>query len=270
MDAGREGGRHPAGLRMRTDRFTGKVCVVTGGASGIGAAAAKGFAAEGGRLVLMDRDAPALREAAQALGARAVAVDVASRASVENAFAGLDAVHVLVNSAGVIGRSTLRNLAEEEWDRVLDINLKGTVFCTQAAAAKMRAQGGGAVVNVSSMAGKRVSFAGGAHYTASKTGVVGFTAHAAFELAPDRIRVNAVCPGPTLTGMTQQAGPERMAWVAAKIPLGRWVSAEDVANAILFLAGDEAAMCTGAALDVDGGILVSNGTTYEEYFANRS
>lgn len=256
---------------MRPDRFTGKVCVVTGGASGIGAAAAKGFAAEGGRVVLLDRNEVELHAMQKEIpGAKTFVVDVASKASIEAAFRELPAVHVLVNSAGVIGKSTLQNLPEDEWDRVLDINLKGTALCTQAAIGPMRRQGGGAVVNVSSMAGKRVSFAGGVHYTASKTGVVGFTSHAAFELAAYNIRVCAVCPGPTITGMTKKATPERLKWTAEKIPLGRWVSAQDVANAILYLASDEAAMVTGAALDVDGGILVSNGTTKEEYFGNRT
>ncbi len=256
---------------MRPDRFTDRVCVVTGGASGIGAAAARGFAAEGASVVLLDSNESLLMETAAAIArARALAVDVSSRASVEKAFGQIPLVHVLVNSAGIIGKSTLQNLSEDEWDRVLDINLKGTALCTQAVVAPMRAQGGGAVINVSSMAGKRVSFAGGVHYTASKTGVVGFTGHAAFELAAYNIRVCAVCPGPTLTGMTKKATPERLKWTAERIPLRRWVSAEDVANAILFLASDEASMCTGTALDVDGGILVSNGTTHEEYFANRT
>ena len=256
---------------MRPDRFGGKTCVVTGGASGIGAAAAKGFAAEGGKVVLIDRDEDELRAMERLIpGSKGFVVDVSSRASIEKAFKALEIVHVLVNSAGVIGKSTLKSMAEEEWDRVLDINLKGTALCTQAAAALMRKQGGGAVVNVSSMAGKRVSFAGGIHYTASKTGVIGFTTHAAFELAPDRIRVCAVCPGPTLSGMTKKTPPERLKSTAAKIPLRRWVTSEDVANAILFLASDEAAMCTGTALDVDGGILASNGSSYEEYFANRT
>ena len=256
---------------MRSDRFTGKVCVVTGGASGIGAAAAKGFAAEGGRVFLLDSNEIELEETSRAIrGSTPLVVDVSAKSSIEKAFKQIPAVHVLVNSAGVIGKSTLQNLPEDEWDRVLDINLKGTALCTQAAVAPMRAQGGGAVVNVSSMAGKRVSFAGGVHYTASKTGVVGFTSHAAFELAGYNIRVCAVCPGPTMTGMTKKASPERLKWTADKIPLGRWVSAQDVANAILFLASDEAAMCTGTALDVDGGILVSNGTTRDEYFGNRT
>jgi NAD(P)-dependent dehydrogenase (short-subunit alcohol dehydrogenase family) len=256
---------------VRADRFQGRTCVVTGGASGIGAAAARGFAAEGGKIILFDRDEEELQRLEKEIpGAQGFVVDVSSKASIEKAFKQLEAVHVLVNSAGVIGKSTLKSMAEEEWDRVLDINLKGTALCTQAAAALMRKQGGGAVVNVSSMAGKRVSFAGGIHYTASKTGVIGFTVHAAFELAPDRIRVCAVCPGPTLSGMTKRTPPERLRSTAAKIPLGRWVTSEDVANAILFLASDDAAMCTGTALDVDGGILASNGSSYEEYFANRT
>jgi NAD(P)-dependent dehydrogenase (short-subunit alcohol dehydrogenase family) len=256
---------------MRPDRYTNKVCVVTGGASGIGAAAARGFAAEGAKVFLLDFDEKLLQEtAAQIPGARGIAVDVSSKASIERAFKQLDAVHVLVNSAGVIGKVTLQNMTEDEWDRVLDVNLKGTALCTQAAIAPMRKQGGGAVVNVSSMAGKRVSYAGAINYTASKTGVIGFTSHAAFELGAYKIRVNAVCPGPTMTGMTKKSTPERIAATAARIPLGRWVSAEDVANAILFLASDEAAMCTGTALDVDGGILVSNGSSYEEYFSTRT
>ena len=179
-------------------------------------------------------------------------------------------VHVLVNSAGVIGKFTLQNMSEAEMDRVLDINLKGTMLCTQAVIAPMRAQGGGAVVNVASMAAKRVSYAGAANYTASKAGVLGFTWHAAFELGAYKIRVNAVCPGPTLTGMSSKRNAEQRAETAARIPLGRWVTPEDVSNAILFLASDEAAMCTGTSLDVDGGILVSNGSSYDEYFSVRT
>lgn len=252
-----------------------KVAVVTGAASGIGAAAARAFAAEGAKVALLDANGEGARAmAAEISGSRAFAVDVSSGSSIKAAFgAVLEAfgtVNVLVNSAGVIGKWTLQNMTEAEWDRVLDINLKGTALCTQAVIAPMRAQGGGAVVNVSSMAGKRVSFAGATNYTASKTGVVGFTWHAAFELGAYKIRVNAVCPGPTITGMTSKRTPEQIAATATKIPLGRWVMPEDVANAILFLASDEAAMCTGTALDVDGGILVSNGSSYEEYFSTRS
>jgi NAD(P)-dependent dehydrogenase (short-subunit alcohol dehydrogenase family) len=260
---------------MRGPRFADKVAVVTGAASGIGAAAARAFAAEGAKVALLDANEEGARAmAAQIPGSRAFAVDVSSGSSIKAAFGAVleafGAVHVLVNNAGVMGKWTLQNMTEAEWDRVLDINLKGTALCTQAVIAPMRAQGGGAVVNVSSMAGKRVSYAGASNYTASKAGVVGFTWHAAFELGAYRIRVNAVCPGPTITGMTSKRTPAQLAAVAARIPLGRWVMPEDVANAILFLASDEAAMCTGTALDVDGGILVSNGSSYDEYFSTRS
>ncbi len=260
---------------MRPARFQGKVAVVTGAASGIGAATARALAAEGAQLALLDVNADSAQKlAAEFPAAKAFAADVADAASIRAAFAAVmrefGSVHVLVNNAGVIGKWTLQNMAEEEWDRVLDINLKGTAMCTQAVIAPMREQGGGAIVNVASMAAKRVSYAGAANYTASKAGVLGFTWHAAFELAAYKIRVNAVCPGPTLTGMSSKRTPEQRAVVAARIPLGRWVKPEDVAHAILFLASEEAAMCTGTALDVDGGILVSNGSSYEEYFSVRT
>jgi NAD(P)-dependent dehydrogenase (short-subunit alcohol dehydrogenase family) len=260
---------------MRPDRFQGKVAVVTGAASGIGAAAARALAAEGAKLALLDSNEAALKAiAADIPGSLSVVTDVASAASITAAFdkvaKGLGPVDVLVNSAGVIGKWTLQNMTETEIDRVLDINLKGTMLCTQAVIAPMRTLGGGAVVNVASMAGKRVSYAGAANYTASKAGVLGFTWHAAFELGAYKIRVNAVCPGPTLTGMTSRRNEAQRAETAARIPLGRWVLPEDVAHAILFLASDEAAMCTGTTLDVDGGILVSNGSSYAEYFSVRT
>ena len=260
---------------MRRTRFHDNVAVVTGAASGIGAATARALAAEGAKVALLDTNEVALQGiAAEIPGSLAVAVDVASAASIQSGFEAVlkrfGSIHVLVNSAGVIGKFTLQNMSEEEMDRVLDINLKGTMLCTQAVIAPMRAQGGGAVVNVASMAAKRVSYAGAANYTASKAGVLGFTWHAAFELGAYKIRVNAVCPGPTLTGMSAQRNAAQRAETAARIPLGRWVMPEDVANAILFLASDEAAMCTGTSLDVDGGILVSNGSSYAEYFSVRT
>ncbi|OGA18655.1 MAG: hypothetical protein A3H32_14055 [Betaproteobacteria bacterium RIFCSPLOWO2_02_FULL_63_19] len=260
---------------MQTSRFQDRVAVVTGAASGIGAATARALATEGAKLALLDANEVALHTiAAELHGSEAIVTDVASAMSIHAAFDAVmkrfGAVHVLVNSAGVIGKFTLQNMSESEMDRVLGINLKGTILCTQAAIAPMRAQGGGAVVNVASMAGKRVSYAGAANYTASKAGVLGFTWHAAFELGAYKIRVNAVCPGPTLTGMTAKRNAEQRAEVVARIPLGRWVMPEDVSNAILFLASDDAAMCTGTSLDVDGGILVSNGSSYAEYFSVRT
>jgi NAD(P)-dependent dehydrogenase (short-subunit alcohol dehydrogenase family) len=159
----------------------------------------------------------------------------------------------------------------EEWRRVLAVNLDGMFHCTRAVLPAMKRRGGGAIVNVSSLAGKRVSFHGGANYTASKAGVLGFTRHCAFEFAIHRIRVNAVCPGPVLTPMVRAVSSEaQIAEIARLVPLGRWVGPEDVAEAIVFLAGPAASMCTGTTIDVDGGMMVSNGQPYQEYFARRS
>jgi NAD(P)-dependent dehydrogenase (short-subunit alcohol dehydrogenase family) len=157
----------------------------------------------------------------------------------------------------------------EAWERVLAVNLRGPFNGVQAVLPHMRARGGGAVVNIASVAGRRISFGGGAHYSASKAGLLGFTRHAAYELAPDHIRVNAVCPGPTATAFSgRMPSAEARAARAKKIPLGRMVEPADIADAILFLASDAARMCTGIALDVDGGVLISNDIPYEQYFAN--
>ena len=254
----------------------GKIAIVTGAGSGIGAATARAFAGAGARVALFDRDVEAARSVAAALaGAQAYEVDVAAPGSVRaaitaagDAFGGVD---VLVNNAGIESGWTIENMPEEDWDRVLAVNLKGAMLCTQAVIPAMRAKGGGAIVNVASVAGKRMSYHGGASYTASKAGMLGFTRHAAFELGGYGIRVNAVCPGPTLTPMVERNTTEAERTITAKmVPLGRWIKPEEIAQAILFLASGAAAMCTGAALDVDGGMLVSNGSSYVDYFARRT
>ncbi|MDB5872091.1 MAG: hypothetical protein JWQ07_1533 [Ramlibacter sp.] len=254
---------------------TGRIVAVTGGANGIGSACARLFASRGDTVYVLDRDAEAARPlVAQCAGSRFIAIDVSVKASVEAAFAEIarqsQRLDVLVNSAGVESRALLANLEEEAWDRVLDINLKGTMLCTQAAARLMK-PGGGSVVNIASVAGKRISYSGDVAYTASKGGVLGFTRHAAFELAVDGIRVTAVCPGPTLTPMIlRNLSQQRMDAVVETVPLGRWVQPEDIASAVEFLAGPGAAMCTGTSIDVDGGVMVSNGSRYQDYFAART
>lgn len=252
-----------------------RIAIVTGAASGIGAAAARALAAAGARVALLDRDAAGAKSGAAVIsGARAYTADVSDKTQVEAAFADVardfGGIDILVNNAGVESVYTVERMPEAEWDRVLAVNLKGAMLCTQAAIAPMRARKGGAIVNVASVAGKRISFSGGASYTAAKAGLLGFTRHAAFELGIHRIRVNAVCPGPTLTPMIERnLDQARRKGVEATVPLGRWVVPDDVANAIVFLAGDGAAMCTGTSIDVDGGVLVSNGSRYEDYFAHR-
>jgi NAD(P)-dependent dehydrogenase (short-subunit alcohol dehydrogenase family) len=262
-----------------SEDFAGKVVLVTGGGSGIGAATCRAFAARGARVAVVDRDAQAAeRVAAEITGrngnATASPLDVTNREGFTRLAAGITeatgGIDILVNGAGVTVRRMIGEMGAEDWDRVIAVNLTGAFNGIRAVLPHMRARGGGAIVNVASIAGQRISFGGTANYTASKAGLLGLTRHAAYELAPDRIRVNAVCPGPTATafgGAIPTA--ESKAARARKIPLGRMCEPEDIADPILFLASDAARMITGVALTVDGGVLVKNDTPYEEYFRPR-
>jgi 3-oxoacyl-[acyl-carrier protein] reductase len=255
--------------------FAGKIVLVTGGGNGIGAASCRAFAAAGARVAVIDRDGAAAEHVAAEIGrgAGGHALDVADGAAFARLAADVAAkeggIDILVNSAGTITRETIATMPAADWDRVIAVNLRGPFNGTQAVIPHMRKRGGGAIVNIASVAGRRISFGGGANYSASKAGLLGFTRHAAYELAPDRIRVNAVCPGPTATGFGggQVPSAEQKAARAKKIPLGRMVEPADIAEAVLFLASDMARMCTGIALDVDGGVLISNDVPYDEYFA---
>lgn len=243
--------------------------VVTGGASGIGAATAALLAQRGHHVVILDRAAPGTPIEGPVTH---MACDLAQEGAVRAAFAQIaqrfGRIDGLVNSAGIESRHLLCNMPLDDWDRVLDVNLRGTMLCLREAAPLMPA--GGSVVNVASIAGKRMSYSGDAAYTASKGAVLAFTRHMAFELSGARIRVNAVCPGPTLTPMIHRSlSAERIAAVAQTVPLGRWVDASDVAEAIAFLLSPNAAMITGSTIDVDGGMLVSNGTPHRDYVAAR-
>jgi 3-oxoacyl-[acyl-carrier protein] reductase len=259
--------------------FSGKIAVVTGGGNGIGAATCRAFAAAGARVAVLDRVRDAAERAASGIAgsggtATAYAVDVTNRAAfnavaaaIAEATGGID---ILVNGAGTTVRRMIPEMGPEDWDRVIAVNLTGAFNGIQAVLPHMRKRGGGAIVNVASIAGQRISFGGTANYTASKAGLLGLTRHAAYELAPDRIRVNAVCPGPTATAFSGALPSEDVkAARAQRIPLGRMCEPEDIADPILFLAGEAARMITGIALTVDGGVLVKNDTPYEEYFRRR-
>ena len=255
--------------------FAGKIVLVTGGGNGIGAACCRALAKAGARVAVIDRDGAAAERIAAEIGDGALrhALDVADGAAFARLVADIAAreggIDVLVNSAGTITRQTIAAMPAGDWDRVVAVNLRGPFNGIQAVIPHMKRRGGGAIVNIASVAGRRISFGGGANYSASKAGLLGLTRHAAYELAPDHIRVNAVCPGPTATGFGGGRLPsaEQKAARARKIPLGRMVEPEDVADAVLFLASDLARMCTGVALDVDGGVLISNDVPYEDYFA---
>jgi len=255
--------------------LTGRSAVVTGGAVGIGFGIARRLAEAGAKVLVADLDGAAAEGAAATLRgegrvAQAVAVDVRSAADVERMVETAVAAHgrldVLVNNAGIYPFMPVLAMTEELWDRVLDVNLKGTFLCAQAAAKQMVAQGGGGViVNIASIDAYHPSSVGLAHYDASKGGVVMFTKNLALELGPHRIRVVAIAPGSVTTPGTRAAtaamGPidvEAMNRAfLARIPLGRTGTPDDIGRVALFLASDAAAYITGSTVFVDGGVLLS-------------
>ena len=255
--------------------FSGYSAVVTGGSMGIGAATARALCGAGARVTVLDvQDGSAL--AAALPGCRFAAVDVRDPEAVTRAIDAAadvqDGLDGLVNNAGISPARLLDATHAEGWDELIDINLKGAFNCTKAAVPHLRARGGGGIVNLASIAGKNISLGADIPYTVSKWGMVGFTRHLAYELAPWGIRANAVFPGPTRTrlvggGDARPGGAQEK--IASGVPLGRLIEPEEIANAITFFLSPRAAMCTGAELVVDGGILLGSANAYEDYFRNR-
>jgi 3-oxoacyl-[acyl-carrier protein] reductase len=242
--------------------LAGKTVLVTGAARGIGRAVAVRCAAEGAAVVAADLAPPEETAAAvRAAGRRALAlaVDVADQAAVRAmsvaASRQFEAVDVLVANAGVGFPDPVLEVTQERWDRVLNVNLRGAFFCAQALLPAMLARRDGAVVFVSSIAGRRLSLLNGAHYTCSKYGLVGLTRHLASELAGSGVRVNCVCPGPTETDLLDRytTDADRRA-MAERTPLRRLARPEDVADVIVFAASSRARHVHGAILDVNGGL----------------
>jgi NAD(P)-dependent dehydrogenase (short-subunit alcohol dehydrogenase family) len=239
-----------------------RAVVVTGGASGIGAAVAERFASAGASVVIGDIDARRGSERAQALGARFERADVSKVADVERLIAVATEpkghVDVLVNCAGTIVTKSALDTTEDEWDTVLAVNLKGAWMCSRAALRVMRPDTDATIVNVASTAGL-VGLPNVAAYGASKGGMISLTKAMAVECAPSRIRVNAVCPGQIRTPMAERffAGQSNAAdfgeAFVAEHPLGRMGEPGEVADAVMFLAGTKARFITGVALEIDGG-----------------
>jgi 3-oxoacyl-[acyl-carrier protein] reductase len=243
--------------------FDGETAIVTGAARGIGEATARRLGSDGAAVALADVRGDAVEETAEALrdegiDAMGVDCDVAALEDVERLveqtverFGGLD---VLVNNAGTGSQAPVHELDPEDWQRVLDVNLTGQFNGIHAAAPALIDSGGGRIVNVSSMAGRNISYHGAANYTASKWGSIGLTKHAAYDLAEHDVRVNAVCPGATLTDLVTSGSTEEGRDATRQgIPLGRWAEPEDQADAIAYLASDDASFVTGTVLEVDGG-----------------
>lgn len=244
----------------------GKFAIVTGAASarGIGRATAQAFAAQGAKVAILDLDLQAAREAAAQLGAGhlGLAANVADEAQVRDAVAEVLAffgrIDVLVNNAGITQPVKTLEITGKDYDRILDVNLRGTLLMSQAVIPCMRAQRSGSIICMSSVSAQRGGgIFGGPHYSAAKAGVLGLGKAMARELGPDNVRVNAITPGlihTDITGGLMQ--DERRHAIIDGIPLGRLGEARDVANAALFLASDLSSYLTGITLDVNGGMLI--------------
>lgn len=239
-----------------------KVAIVTGAGTGIGKAIALELASRGCDIAICGRRLEPLQETAsaiEALGRKAfvASVDVASGEAVQkfvaDAIAALGKVDMLVNNAGVTKDNLLMRMTEEEWDTVLDTNLKGAFLFSKAVARPMMKQRSGAVVNISSVVGV-IGNPGQCNYAASKAGLIAFTKSMAKELAPRGIRVNAVAPGFVVSGMTDSLPDETRNTMLAHIPAARFGEAADIAKAVAFLCSQDASYITGQTLGVNGGL----------------
>jgi NAD(P)-dependent dehydrogenase (short-subunit alcohol dehydrogenase family) len=245
-------------------RLKDKVALITGGAGDIGLSIAEEFLNNGARVVLFDIDAELLRQVSEKLGADdrlcAAGGDARSLADLHKAvdlaeqrYGKLD---VLVTSAGVLKHQPIDQLTEEDWDRVVGINLTGTFLACKAAVPAMKANGGGRIVTISSVGGRTGRPKVGADYAASKAGVAGITMCLARELGSFGITVNSIAPGPLAGRMTAQMPPENLKVLISTACVARLGRAQDIAHAAVFLASDEAEWVTGEVLDVNGGVYI--------------
>jgi len=245
--------------------LTGKVALVTGGSRGIGRAICLALAGQGASVAVnYASSAQAAADVVQAIagcGGRAVAVqgDVAqgddARRLVAETVAAFEAIHILVNNAGLTQDELLLRMSEEQWDRVMAVDLRGAFLCTKAALRPMIRQRWGRIINIASVAGI-VGNPGQANYAAAKAGLIGFTKAVAKEVASRNVTANAIAPGLVRTAMTQDLTEAQQQAVVGMVPLGRWATPEEIAPAAVFLASEESGYITGSVLTVDGGLVM--------------
>lgn len=245
---------------MPGETLSGRVAIVTGAAQGMGKATATALAREGARVVVADIDGEKVQATADSIQALGIRADVTSEQDVEAmvdlTVERLGTVDILINNAGILYPTRIGDITRDEWIRVLDVNLNGTFLCTKAVLGIMKEKRYGRIVNMSSSAGRSVSTLGGAHYTAAKAGVLGFTRAVAKEVGVHGITVNAVCPGLIDTEMARvSCSPEQLKAYEDSFPIPRLGTPDEVARLITFLVAD-AAYITGAAVDINGGDLM--------------
>jgi len=245
-------------------RLQDKIAIITGAGRGIGEATAKKFALEGAKVVVADLNQEDIDKVVTeiiAAGGEAIGIlsNVTKKADVEQMFNSIKEkfgrIDIVVNNAGITADAQLLKMSEEAWDRVIEVNLKGVFIVSQIAAMLMKEQGGGVILNASSVVGLYGNF-GQTNYAATKWGVIGMTKTWAKELGKSGIRVNAVAPGFILTPMTEKMPEKVLEIMKEKAPLKSLGYPEDIANAYAFLASDEARFITGAVLSVDGGVVM--------------
>ena len=247
-------------------RLDNRCAVITGGAQGIGGAITEVLAKQGAKVAILDINLDNAKAKAleikekfnvDAFGVYLNAGDVASIETAMNEAAELlGGIDILVNNAGILNSTPIADMKEDEWDRVLDINLKGTFFCIQKAEPYLRKSKYGRIINMASMAGRMGAHASGMAYVGSKAGVIGLTKGVARRFAEAQITCNCICPGIIATDMIKQWTPEAMKAQEDRIPVKRLGTAYDVAYGCLYLASDEGGYMTGQGLDINGGIYI--------------